>query len=124
MSDRIRLGDRVLCTAYVKRSGNCYQITGDDCFFHEGGTTKSEEVDGDHWCDRYRTITKQFFGIYVGATTLCTRLVADYEYSQYGNSGYRAHSDMPEKFAVVYYADNKKRLVPIDRVTPEAQNGA
>lgn len=63
--------------------------------------------------DKFKTIEKEFKGIYVGTTRLSTQLSATYEEWGGGGSIY-FRSQTYEKFAVVYYANNRKRLVPID----------
>ena len=34
----------------------------------------------------------------------------------YGRSGFQCSSINPKPFAIVYYAENKKRLVPMDSI--------
>lgn len=34
----------------------------------------------------------------------------------YGRSGFQCSSTNPKPFAIVYYAENKKRLVPMDSI--------
>lgn len=123
----MRLGDRVKCSAYIKHSKNHYEIISSrqdqfgvpGCCMRDGCSEESEAVEDFHNCERYRTIEKDFTGVYVGTTVLCTRLNAEYYEDNYGNTGYRTYCDNPQKFALVYYADNKKRLVPIDRLKGE-----
>lgn len=63
--------------------------------------------------DKFKTIEKEFDGIYVGTTHLATKLSATYE--EWGGGGsIQFRSEAIKKFAVVYYASNKKRLVPIE----------
>ena len=123
----MKLGDIVICSEYIKPSGNHYEILRGKktrsgapvCLYREKGASEENgvEVDDCHGCERYKTIGKTFTGIYVGTTSLCTRLYAEYWDDEYGNSGFRTHCEEPHKFAIVYYADNKKRLVPIERLT-------
>lgn len=125
----LALGDKVRCEAYIKPSGNRYIIASEretefgvaSCYYWENGASESVEVEDCHSCNRYRIIEKAFSGVYVGTTTLCTRINAEGWDDSYGNSGFRTHCDEPKKFAIVYYADNKKRLVPIDKIK-EATN--
>lgn len=120
----MKLGDRVRCTGYVKRSGNHYEIlTGKEtesgapaCAYWPAGASEGTEVEDFHVCDRFVTKKANFSGVYVGTTTLCVRLNAEYEDGPYTAPCFRTYHDQPEKFAVVYYADNKKRLVPLDMV--------
>lgn len=110
-------GEKVSCSAYIKSSGNCYEkATASECLCWERGAESGIVVEDCHSCERYKTIEKEFCGIYVGTTTLCTQLNAEYYEDKYGGSGFLTYCDEPEKFAVVYYANNKKRIVPIDKV--------
>lgn len=87
------------------------------CFFRNAGDDDGVEVEDYHSCEKLnRVACKEFSGICVGTTTLCTRLNAEYEEHPYKGEFFRAYSDTPEQFAVVYYADNKKRIVPLDRI--------
>jgi len=116
----MKLGDGVLCAAYIKPAGNYYIILSEKehgtaaCEYWAKGASEGVEVEDFHNCDRYRVIDKMFHGIYVGTTTICTRLNAECWDDGY-QSGFRTYCDEPKKFAVVYYADNKKRIVPIDK---------
>lgn len=120
----MKLGDRVRCTGYVKRSGNHYEImTGKEtesgapaCAYWPAGASEGTEVEDFHACNRFVMKKANFSGVYVGTTTLCVRLNAEYEEGPYTAPCFRTYHDLPEKFAVVYYADNKKRLVPLDMV--------
>lgn len=118
----MKLGDRVECTAYVRRSKNYYEMSKgvyggfEDCVYWEYGSDKGVDVENCHSCDRFRLVEHKFSGIFVGMTTLNTRINADYEEPPYGPSGFVTYCDRPQEFAVVYYADNKKRLVPLDRI--------
>lgn len=49
-------------------------------------------------------------------TVLCTELFCDWNDHPYGGSGYQCSSMTPKPFAIVYYAENKKRLVPMDSI--------
>lgn len=115
----MKLGDRVFCTAYIKPSKNHYLIRNDDefpeCVYWECGDSEGLEVEDFHSCNRFKTVDAKFSGVYVGETTLCIRLNAEYWSDGY-SCGYQTFCDEPQKFAVVYYANNRKRLVPIDRL--------
>ena len=54
--------------------------------------------------------------IFVGVTWLCTELFCEWNEPPYGRSGFQCSSVKPKPFAIVYYAENKKRLVPMDSV--------
>ena len=126
----MKLGDMVYCTAYIKHSGNHYEIYDEKqtqdripaCFYWKRDSAEGISVDDFHNCDRYITINKRFNGIYVGTTELCTRLNAEYIDAPYGRIGYRTYCDQPQKFAVVYYANNKKRIVPINHIESIKEN--
>lgn len=124
------LGNRVRCSGYIKPSHNYYEIvpqkhTEDGiahCSYWEDGAIEGIEIEDFHSCDRFRTIDAAFSGIFVGTTTLCTQLNAEYFDNPYGDGNFRTYCDRPEKFAVVYYASNRKRLVPINRIKEESEN--
>ena len=115
----MKLGDRVRCTAYAKRSKNCYELSKggyggyDGCLYWEYGSSEGVVVEDFHSCDRFKVVMRQFSGIFVGTTVLSTRINVEYEEPLYGPAGFRTYCDKPVEFAVVYYADNKKRLVPM-----------
>lgn len=112
------LGDRVFCTAYIKPAKNHYEIGNDDfpgCTYWACGASEGLEVEDFHSCERFKTVDASFSGVYVGETMLCTRLNAEYWDDSY-RSRYRTFCDTPQRFAVVYYGNNKKRLVPIDKI--------
>ena len=126
----MKIGDRVHCTAYVERTGQgisvldltdftllendlppekmvCY------CENNKVITIPFHEFT-DVTIDKFKTIKKEFDGVYVGITRLTTKLSATYETPPFGNDYVRFQSECVEPFAVVYYANNRKRLVPID----------
>lgn len=114
----MELGDVVSCTAYIKPAKNHYEIYKDEfpgCTYWECGASEGLEVEDFHSCERFKTVEAKFSGVYVGETTLCTRLNAEYWNDSY-SCGFRTFCDEPRKFAVIYYANNKKRLVPIDKI--------
>lgn len=118
----MKLGDRVRCTGYIRKSGNRYEILKATetengvpaCAFWPAGTSEAVEVEDYHVCDRFVTKKANFSGVYVGTTTLCVRLVAEYEDGPYTLPCFRTYHDQPKKFAVVYFANNRRRLVPLD----------
>lgn len=117
-------GNHVRCSGYIRPSHNHYEIIPQEhtedgatyCSYWADGASEGVEVEDFHMCDRFRTIDADFSGIFVGATTLCTRLNAEYVDDPYGRNHFRTYCDRPEKFAVVYYASNRKWLVPFDRI--------
>ena len=114
----MRLGCRVNCSAYIRPSGNCYEKMAGGCYYHEHGKNEEVDIEGFHNCERYKTIEKMFSGVFAGTTTLCTRLNAESFNEEYA-SGFRFYCDDPQKFAIVYYAENKKRLVPLEKCYKE-----
>lgn len=124
----MKVGDKVHCTAYVKRTRQGISIM--DCSFYNDGRGKevvyydAEKNDmasipynefTDVSIDKFKTIVKEFDGIYVGTTRLATKLTAILETPEYDGKDYiRFESGEVKKFAVIYYANNRKRLVPLD----------
>lgn len=123
----MKLGDKVSCTAYIKPSRNHYELNGDImcAIFHTADSAPLEIGDDlPHSCNRYKKIECEFSGIYCGKTTRCTEMVLDLEYEPYSSREfYRIRLHEPKDFAVVYYADNKKRIVPIENCKPEKSGG-
>lgn len=122
---KLRLGDRVSCSAYIRRSGKYFEVHNgpepiaylcDKGNIDEKGNIDGEQVDGYETCDRYTTETAPFTGVYVGTTTLCTSITCDWHNGPYEREGYRCMLTNPKPFAIVYYANNKKRLVPMDSI--------
>lgn len=131
----MKMGDKVHCTAYVERTGQGISVmdySPFDSIFDEGAPRKEvvyfdaekNEMASipyndftDVTVDKFKTIEKEFDGIYVGTTRLATKLTAILETPEYDGKDYiRFESGEVKKFAVVYYANNRKRLVPIDCV--------
>ena len=144
----MKIGDKVHCTKYVERNHQSIDIVEPfdfDSFDELFGdipndmprvecksvvyydTEKKEKVAipwsefTDATIDKFKTIEKEFDGIYVGTTRLTTKLTATYETPPYGNDYIRFEGECVKKFAVVYYANNRKRLVPIDCVRGGAE---
>lgn len=67
-------------------------------------------------CKKFVTKTALFTGVFVGVTWLCTELFCEWNEPPYGRSGFQCSSINPKPFAIVYYAENKKRLVPMDGI--------
>ena len=120
----MKLGDRVKCDGYIKKTG-CNFIFSEDrteCCLWEKNKSEAVQVEGCQSVEKFRIINTTFYGVYVGTTSLCTVLTAEYGATRYGfelNEGFFAYSKKPRKFAVVYYANNKKRLVPLDMIEEE-----
>lgn len=54
--------------------------------------------------------------MFVGWAHLCTELLCESGQDYNGNEFFTCRSENPQDFAVVYYAENKKRLVPMDKI--------
>lgn len=132
----MKIGDKVHCTAYIKRIGQGISIIDVSPFVEYSGkevayfdTEKNEMATipysdfTDVTVDKFKTIKKDFDGIYVGTTRLATKLTAIHETPPYGNDYIRFESECVKPFAIVYYADNKKRLVPIDCIERSNNHG-
>ncbi len=87
-----------------------------DLYLIGNGQTEGKEVDGFESCEKFVTKTALFTGVFVGVTTLCTELFCEWNENPYGRSGYQCSSVNPKPFAIVYYAENKKRLVPMESI--------
>jgi hypothetical protein len=88
----------------------------EEALYWEKGATEGVEVDGEHSCQQYKAVEKRFSGVFVGTTTLSTELECFYEEPPYGRCGFIFRKSNPQEFAIVYYAANKKRLVPLDSI--------
>ena len=116
---KLQLGDRVSCSAYIRPSGWHFEIYNEpeqSAYLLGKGQTEGKEVDGFESCEKYETKMASFTGIFVGVTWLCTELFCEWNEPPYGRSGFQCSSVKPKPFAIVYYAENKKRLVPMDSV--------
>ena len=118
MDRKFELGQKVVCSAYIKKSKNHYETLKDreECEFWAGGADEGVTVEDFHICDKFVTVPAPFKGIYVGTTILTTKILAEYHDPPYGGSGFRFSSEEPRPLAVVYFADNQKRLVPMDAI--------
>lgn len=132
----LKIGDKVHCSAYVERTGQGISVLefpsferlfariDDDvppekmvCYFENDKAIQIPFHEfTDATIDKFKTIEKEFDGIYVGTTYLTTKLSAIYETPPYGNDYIRFESGCVKKFAVIYYANNRKRLVPMECV--------
>jgi hypothetical protein len=123
----MKIGDKVHCTKYVERRRQGISVMDYSPFvsiLDEGAprkevvyydTEKRETVSipynefTDATIDKFKTIEKEFDGIYVGTTHLTTKLSATYE--EWGGGDFiEFRSKDVKKFAVVYYGNNKKDL--------------
>lgn len=126
-SDRkLKLGDRVKCFGYMKKTGANY-ITS----FADGlGNVRPSDLAYRTWEDhikdenriedyddqnRFELIEKEFEGIYVGVTTVNLNLTCESFDDSY-TQGWKTETNTPFKCAKIYYADNKSRLVPLDMI--------
>lgn len=132
--NKIKLGTLVLCKSYVRKSGNMFEYLKEteteygipSCRLWNKATHKySEEIDDYMETNRFEKIEGNFEGIYVGTTSLCTTIFCSSEYDLWNGGDYfRFGKTNPQQFAIVYYADNKKRLVPIDDLEILNEEGA
>lgn len=123
---KLCFGQRVECSAYIKKSGNNYFIVNDGfvftgpkdfpkCTYWEKGSSEGVAVEDYHECDRFVVIEKPFTGVFVGTTTLNAKIIAELHSSDpYRAEHYETRSGSPKKFAIVYYASGKKRIVPLE----------
>ena len=114
-----KLGDKVLCKSFIKPSGFSFEQSedGDKCVLTNSKTGYvGPEIDEFEVCDRYERVEKRFEGVFVGVTTLNTKLTAEYHDDPYCAPGFHCYTGSPKQFAVVYYANNKKRYVPIEDI--------
>lgn len=125
MEEKLKIGTHVLCKGYVRKAGNSFEYLKESetddgkpsCRAWNSRTREySEEIDDFLAVDRFEKVETWFEGIYVGTTTLCTEIVAYWDCDCFMEEFVRFQKEKPEKFAVVYYADNKKRLVPISDI--------
>lgn len=114
------LGDMVVCDAYARPTRSYFNIYKDEDGEHavlvKRGENSAKEVDGYESCEKFETVEALFTGVFVGTTILNTELICEWEDAPYVNSGFYCTSVNPKPFAVVYYALNRKRLVPMDHV--------
>lgn len=111
--------DVVSCSAYIRPSGNHFEIDNEDtgtALLWEKDATEGREIEDYESCDKFVTKTALFTGVFVGVTWLCTELFCEWNEPPYGRSGFQCSSTNPKPFAIVYYAENKKRLVPMDSI--------
>lgn len=123
---KIPLGQRVKCFGYLKKTSANYIITDIDDFgrvrmsdlayrTYEDQDKDINRIEDYDDQNRFELIEKEFEGIYVGTTTINLNLTCepfDDSYTQ----GWKTESNTPFKCARVFYADNKSRLVPLDKL--------
>lgn len=118
MTNDIRFGDWVICDAYIIKSGKSISVADEGCpMIYDSVTDTATKIEAEYHpsVKRYHTKQHRFIGIYVGTTTKATRIIARYCEDTY-TSGWRVSTDTPQTFAVVYYGNNKKRYVPLDKL--------
>lgn len=123
---KLKLGDKVKCFGYMKKTGANYIATDYD----DSGRLVNVDLAYRNWEDkindknriedyddqnRYELIKKEFEGIYVGTTTVNLNLTCEYFNDSY-TEGWKTETNTPFKCARIYYADNKSRLVPFDMI--------
>lgn len=109
----------ISCSAYIRPSGNHFEIDNEDtgtALLWRKDATEGEEIEDYESCEKFVTKTALFTGVFVGVTWLCTELFCEWNDPPYGRSGFQCSSINPKPFAIVYYAENKKRLVPMDSI--------
>ena len=120
--NKFKIGTLVYCRSYICKSGNMFHYIKPEesqdgipkcTLWNEYPHEYEEEVEDYMETDRYKKIEKCFKGIYVGTTSLCTKIFCSYD-TWLDRDYFRFGKKAPKQFAVVYYADNKKRLVPLD----------
>lgn len=130
----MKIGYKVHCTAYVERIRQGIHVMdylpfddgrGKEVVYYDAEKNEMASIPYNEFTDvtvdKFKTIEKEFDGIHVGTTRLATKLSATYETPPYGNDYIRFESECYKKFAVVYYANNRKRLVPIDCIKGGAE---
>lgn len=104
---------------HIRPSGNHFEIDNEDtgtALLWRKDATEGEEIEDYESCEKFVTKTALFTGVFVGVTWLCTELFCEWNDPPYGRSGFQCSSINPKPFAIVYYAENKKRLVPMDSI--------
>ena len=114
----MKLGSRVRCDGYVKKSGNYFILIENKTGCVYWDKSKGEGVRVEDYLDfeKFTMTNAPFYGIYVGTTNRCTVLRAEYGISYNQEEYFSIYGCKPKQFAIVYYAKNRKRLVPIDMV--------
>ena len=120
------IGTKVKCKSYVKKSGCHFVVYTKDVT--ESGEEEIEAVRGTEPLDDiteelennyiaslplFDTVEKEFTGVYVGTTFKATILVAEYMDDTY-HQWWQFRRENGKQFAVIYYANNRKRLVDLE----------
>ena len=132
-------GSFVLCSGYIRKSGKHFEIDKKEIKAslvskHDGETVTVEEspfndefsyredkvvpIEEDTYVNRFDIVPCDFSGVYVGSVRLNTDigcLLQQDDYQEYWD----CVLDSPQIFAVVYYKNNSKRIVPLDMVQEE-----
>ena len=121
------IGTKVKCNSYVKKSGCHFVVYNKDVTESgeeeieavKGGNESlddiTEELENNYIASLllFDTVEKEFTGVYVGTTFKATILTAEYMDDTY-HQWWQFRRENGKQFAVVYYANNRKRLVPIE----------
>lgn len=118
--ETIRFGDKVMCGAYFKKTHNCFIALNEELWAHTSktGSVKLEEPEQEAILDKYMLITpnEPFCGVCVGVTTITTQLFGTYYTDCFNGFVPDCRSITPVQVAIVYYANNRKRLVPLENI--------
>ena len=125
------LGDKVKCTGYITKSGwffatnNCpndYEMIEvcNSTYNHLVDDKATEEIKdyGNYTVPIYKIVEKEFNGIFVGTTYKSTTIRAYWEDNAYTDR-WLFHRENEQEYAVVYFRNNGKRLVPLDMIFKE-----
>lgn len=116
----IQFGDRVVCDAYLKKTHNCFIALDEELWAHtsKAGSVKLEEPGQGAVLDKYTIITpnEPFCGVCVGVTTISRQLFGRYYNDQFESFVPDCRSISPIDVAIVYYGNNRKRLVPLENI--------
>lgn len=120
------IGTKVKCKSYVIKTGCHFVVYPKNVT--ESGEEEIEAVKGTEPLDEvtaeletnyiasvplYNTIEKEYEGIYVGTTFKATTLSAEYMDDTY-HQWWQFRRENGKQFAVIYYANNRKRLVNLE----------
>ena len=78
---KLRLGDWVSCSSYIRQSGNHFEIDNEDtgtALLWRKDATEGEEIEDYESCEKFVTKTALFTGVFVGVTWLCTELFCEW----------------------------------------------
>lgn len=120
------IGTKVKCKSYVKKSG-CHfvlypkntTVSGQEEIEAVKGVkplddiTKELETNYMASIPLFDIVKKEFEGIYVGITSRAIILTTEYMDDTY-HQWWQFRRERSKQFAIVYYANNRKRLVPIE----------